>query len=118
MLSVFAQAQVSSSGGMLSEQAVIDVTEAAVVSQAGGKVALNIGGYLPNACYSWSHLELTHNQFVHYAKAVADVAPVICTQAEIEFSKTIVLSGLTSGNHSIIFLNRTVPALEVKVTIQ
>jgi hypothetical protein len=117
MLSSLAFADLSSSG-MAGELAVLDIDHASIANQETGRLAINIGGFFPNACYHWDHFELKNKtQYIHYAKAIAEVRPVICTQAEIEFSRTIVVTGLDSGTHKIIFINRTIPALEITAII-
>jgi hypothetical protein len=101
----------------IQSQGLLDVTAANVASVSDSQVTVNIVGYLPNACYGWSHVEVTHDHSNHYVRTLANIKPNICTQALIDFSKTIVLGDFEKGVHSIVFLNRTLPPLKISVEV-
>jgi len=76
-------------------------------------------GIFPNGCYKYSRSEVTHvNNNVHEIKSFANVRQGMCIMVLVPFNKEVRLGKLSSGKHSLKFLNGDGTYLEKQLVIE
>ena len=73
-------------------------------SQADAYVVVN--GLFPNGCYRWKTAEISNDdEFNHNVRSVATVNQGMCIMVLVPFTKEVRLGKLTTGTHTLKFIN-------------
>jgi hypothetical protein len=76
-------------------------------------------GLFPNGCYKWKGADVKHvSTFNHEVQTYADVSQGLCIMVLIPFSKEIRLGRLSTGTHTLKFLNGDGTYLEKSLVIE
>ena len=75
-------------------------------AKANGDSYVVVNGMFPNSCYSWKGPQITNKSAVeHEIRLVATVRQTMCLMVLVPFSREVVLGPLTSGTHTLRFVN-------------
>ncbi len=76
-------------------------------------------GVFPNGCYRWKTADINHtSNNLHEIKSIASVSQGMCLMVLVPFTKEIRLGKLSSGKHTLRFLNGDGTYLEKSMNIE
>ena len=78
-----------------------------------------VNGVFQNGCYKWKRAEVSNKDtFTHEVKSIASVSQGMCLMVLVPFQKEIRLGQMSSGNHTIRFLNGDGTYLEKSMVVE
>jgi hypothetical protein len=104
------------------KKVLVTVSEAFVPSgfDSNTEAFVVASGVFPNGCYAWSEAKVNNNKDnnVIEISVLADVTQGMCIMVLVPFNKEIRLGKLTSGEHTIRFINGDGTYLEKTIKVE
>ena len=78
-----------------------------------------VSGVFQNGCYKWSRADRTsRDEFTHEIKSMATVTPGMCIMVLVPFQKEVRLGRLSTGKHTLRFINGDDTYLEKTLNVE
>ena len=108
LIGLVPQAALADAPQAVVKDVTVSVTDAFIPggfdSEADAYVIVN--GLFPNGCYRWKSAKVTaDDEFTHSIKSIASVSQGMCIMVLVPFTKEIRLGRLSSGKHTLKFVN-------------